>query len=115
MDVVGVGALNLDKIYRVPRIAKPGEEVFITEATQSAGGSAANTIVCLARLGLSTGFIGAVGRDADGDFLIAELQREGVDTGGILRVDAPTGIIISLVDEGGERKHVRLPGSERPA
>ena len=29
MDVVGVGALNLDKIYRVPRIAKPGEEVFI--------------------------------------------------------------------------------------
>ena len=83
MDVVGVGALNLDKIYRVPRIAKPGEEVFVIEAMQSAGGSAANTIVGLARLGVSTGFIGAVGKDSDGDFLVAELQREGVDTSAI--------------------------------
>ena len=111
MDVVGVGALNLDKIYRVPRIAKPGEEVFVIEATQSAGGSAANTIVGLARLGLSTGFIGAVGRDADGDFLIAELEREGVDTSAIQRLDAPTGIIIALVDEKGERSMYAYPGA----
>ncbi|WP_456473983.1 carbohydrate kinase family protein [Candidatus Pyrohabitans sp.] len=111
MDVVGVGALNLDKIYRVPRIAKPGEEVFVIEAMQSAGGSAANTIVGLARLGVSTGFIGAVGKDSDGDFLIAELQREGVDTSAIARLDAPTGIIIALVDDKGERSMYAYPGA----
>jgi ribokinase len=111
MDVVGVGALNLDKIYRVPRIAKPGEEVFVIDATQAAGGSAANTIVGLARLGVSTGFIGAVGKDSDGDFLIAELQREGVDTSAVARLDAPTGIIIALVDEKGERTMYAYPGA----
>ena len=65
----------------------------------------------LARLGARTGFIGAVGRDSDGDFLIAELQREGVDTSAIERVDAATGIIIALVDEKGERSMYAYPGA----
>ena len=43
------------------------------------GGSAANTAVALARLGLEVGFMGAVGDDDVGSFLRDDLRREGVD------------------------------------
>ena len=64
-DVVGFGALNLDKLYQVSRIAKAGEHMPILGVTESPGGSAANTIAGLAKLGARCGFIGAVGNDAE--------------------------------------------------
>jgi ribokinase len=82
-DVVGFGALNLDKLFTVERIAKKGEEVSVLAFKESGGGSAANTIVGLARLGLKTGFIGKVAADREGKLLLDELRKEGVDTNGI--------------------------------
>jgi len=82
-DVVGFGALNLDKLFTVERIAKKGEEVPVLDFKESGGGSAANTIVGLARLELKTGFIGKVAADSEGKFLLDELRKEGVDTNGI--------------------------------
>ena len=58
LDVIGFGALNFDKLYRVNRIAEVDEESFIQEQDEACGGSAANTIVGLARLGSKVGFIG---------------------------------------------------------
>ncbi len=55
--VVGFGALNVDKLYRVNKIAHEDEESFIIDFMEACGGSAANTIVGLARLGLKTGFM----------------------------------------------------------
>ena len=60
VEVIGLGALNMDNIYRVERILDDGEAV-VKDFAAFAGGSAANTIYGLARLGVSTGFIGAVG------------------------------------------------------
>ena len=60
-DVIGLGALNYDVLYAVERIAKGGEEVGILAVTNAPGGSAANTIVALARLGIDVGFVGIVG------------------------------------------------------
>lgn len=37
-DVVGFGALNLDKLYQVSRIAKAGEHMPILGVTESPGG-----------------------------------------------------------------------------
>lgn len=64
-DVVGFGALNLDRLYRVDKIAGRGEEHFISGCTESPGGSAANTVVGLARLGNKVGYIGKVGGDLE--------------------------------------------------
>ena len=83
-DVVGFGAINLDKLFMVNMIAKEEEESSIMDVKESGGGSAANTIVGLARLGLRTGFIGQVGTDREGKFLLDELKKEGVDTNGII-------------------------------
>lgn len=44
------------------------------------GGSSANIAVGLARLGMKTGIVSCVGRDALGDFLAEFLEAEGVET-----------------------------------
>ncbi|HIE31535.1 MAG TPA: carbohydrate kinase family protein [Methanosarcinales archaeon] len=110
IEVIGIGALNMDRLYLVEHIAEPGEEVRIDTVSEQPGGSAANTIVGLARLGIHTGFIGRVGDDADGACVRLEMEREGVDTGGIETVPGRTGIAIVLVDGRGERSMYVYPG-----
>jgi ribokinase len=66
LDVVGFGALNVDKLFKVNRIAGAEEESFIEDRSETCGGSAANTVVGLARLGCRVGFIGKVGNDDEG-------------------------------------------------
>ena len=61
--VIGLGALNVDRIFRVERLLADGESA-LTDGGTFAGGSAANTVYGLARLGIKTGFCGAVGKDA---------------------------------------------------
>ncbi len=94
VDVIGFGALNLDVIYSVPSLegltVPPGSEMFITEADMdglmatmeglggppvsvSAGGSAANTIHALRRMGFLTGYMGAVGEDEVAEYLVEGL------------------------------------------
>ncbi|HEX55513.1 MAG: sugar kinase [Candidatus Altiarchaeales archaeon] len=110
-DVVGFGALNLDILCKVKTLARRGEHTPIIEIHRSPGGSAANTISGLARLGLKTGFIGAVGNDLEGEFILNEFKRDGVDTGCIEILDANTGLVIGFVDETGERTLYPYPGT----
>jgi ribokinase len=103
-DVIGFGALNVDKIYQVPRIAKEGEETFVLDFQETPGGSAANTIVGLAKLELKTGFIGKVADDYEGQLLINDFKREDVNTDGIVVVkEGRSGVVTAYVDKKGER------------
>ena len=103
-DVIGFGALNVDKIYQVPRIAKEGEETFILDFQETPGGSAANTIVGLAKLELKTGFIGKVADDHEGQLLINDFKREDVNADGIVVVkEGRSGVVTAYVDKKGER------------
>ena len=47
VDVIGFGALNVDKLYKVGHIAEIDGESFIKGEEESPGGSAANTIIGL--------------------------------------------------------------------
>ena len=80
LDVVGFGALNLDRLFQVNHIACEDEEGQIKNLHESCGGSAANTIIGLARLGLDTGFIGKISSDREGEILLVNLKNEDVDT-----------------------------------
>ena len=103
-DVVGFGALNVDKLFRVNRLAKAEEESFIEEYTETCGGSAANTAVGLARLGCKVGFIGKVGCDREGDLLLKDFFAEGVDTTGTIRTEqGESGSVLGFVDKKGAR------------
>ncbi len=103
-DIVGFGALNVDKIYRVPRIAREEEETFVLDFQEFPGGSAANTVVGLARLGLKTGFIGKVGNDSEGHLLLNDFKKEGVNTEGIITTkEGRSGVVSAYVDKKGDR------------
>jgi ribokinase len=103
-DVVGFGALNVDKLFRVNRLAKAEEESFIEEYAEACGGSAANTAVGLARLGCKVGYIGKVGCDREGDLLLQDFHAEGVDTAGTIRTEqGKSGSVLGFVDKKGAR------------
>jgi len=103
-DVVGFGALNVDMLFKVDRIAGPEEENFIEDYTEACGGSAANAIVGLSRLGCKTGFIGKVANDREGKLQLDCFSSEGVDTNGIIRaLQGKSGSVLGFVDKKGSR------------
>jgi ribokinase len=103
-DVVGFGALNLDKLFKVNKLAKAEGESFIEDYVEACGGSAANTAVGLARLGCKVGYIGKVGCDREGDVLIQDFCNEGVNTDGVVRAEqGKSGSVLGFVDKKGER------------
>jgi len=111
IEVVGLGALNVDHIYQVERILSDGEAV-VNKATVSPGGSAANTIYGLAKLGMNTGVMGVVGDDAEGKESIQEFQAVGVDTSQIkVKPGARTGSVLCLSDQSGKRSLYVMPGA----
>jgi ribokinase len=111
IEVVGLGALNIDRVYRVERLLTDGEAVA-DWAGAFPGGSAANTIYGLARLGLSTGFIGMVGDDAEGRTLTSDFAKVGVDTSHIRAASqAETGSVLCLSDRLGRRSLYVTPGA----
>ena len=110
-DVVCFGALNMDKLYRVNRIAREEEESFITDIKERPGGSAANTAVGLARLGLSVGFIGKIAEDREGKLLLKDFEDEQVDTHGIIvSKQGRSGNVMGYVDKKGDRALYVDPG-----
>ncbi len=103
IEVVGLGALNMDYLYKVERILDDGEAV-VNESIAFPGGSAANTIYGLAKLGVNTGFIGVVGDDAEGKVLRQDFEKVGVDTSQIkVKPKAKTGSVLCLSDKLGRR------------
>ena len=69
------------------------------------GGSAANTARALARLGVHTTFLGAVGRDRWARLLTDELRRDGVRVR-VVHVAGRTARLVALVAPDGERSFV---------
>lgn len=110
-DVLGFGALNVDRLYKVSRIAREDEESFVLDFQEAPGGSAANTVAGLAKLGLKTGYIGKVANDHEGKLLIKDFKREKVDTGGItIASTGRSGIATGYVDLNGQRALYVDPG-----
>ena len=111
IEVIGFGAMNIDRVYRVDSIVVDGEQI-VKGFEASPGGSAANTIYGLASLGVKAGFIGSVGDDEDGEELIASFKAVGVDTGQIrVKTEAHTGTAICLSDKTGRRALYISPGA----
>ncbi|MCW4000159.1 MAG: carbohydrate kinase family protein [Candidatus Bathyarchaeota archaeon] len=110
-DVVGFGALNVDTLLKVDKIAGAEEESFIHDYTEACGGSAANTMVGLARLGCKVGFVGKVADDHEGKMQIDCFKGEGVDTDGIISAaKGKSGVCLGFVDKKGARALYINPG-----
>ncbi|MBP3225393.1 MAG: carbohydrate kinase family protein, partial [Methanobrevibacter sp.] len=68
------------------------------------GGSAANTIVGLSKLGVSTSIIGKIAEDDDGDLIEYNLAMNGVFSNNLIYADSgSTGKCLGFVDSEGNR------------
>ncbi len=84
MDVVVVGELNADLILGdISGFPEIGKEKIAGSMTLTMGSASAIFACNIARLGLSVGFAGKLGKDAFGDVVLNTLKKRGVDCAGI--------------------------------
>ena len=110
-NILVIGSSNTDMTVKTKALPKPGETVLGGIFTMGAGGKGANQAVAARRLGGEVKFICKVGRDIFGDNAIAHYQQEGLDTGGILRSELPSGVALISVDEHAENCIVVASGA----
>lgn len=108
--IVCVGETFVDLLAE-PEIADVGASEFFQRA---AGGAVSNVAIGIARLGGDVAFVGTVGRDPFGRFLVRTLARENVGIDGLRTVDAQTSIILVARGPGGARDFhpLNCPGAE---
>lgn len=99
-----LGDINVDLLLAIPAYPPEGGEAIANSQVQQLGGSATNTAIGLARMGMAARMIGRVGSDAVGDTALADMAGAGVDTNWISRDPAePTQTNIVVVSASGER------------
>jgi len=105
-----VGSANVDLVARCERLPRPGETVTDASFERVAGGKGANQAVAAARLGARVRFVGRIGAD---DLVLRSLEREGIDTGGVVREEGEGGVALIMVDAKGENLIAVAPGANR--
>jgi ribokinase len=105
-----VGSINVDYVARCERLPRPGETVTDAVFERIPGGKGANQAVAAARLGAAVRFIGRIGPD---ELTLRSLEREGVDTSGVVRGEQEGGVAFIFVDNQGENVIVVAPGANR--
>ncbi len=107
--ITSLGELLID--YTDAGTSPTGMKLF----EQNPGGAVANLAVAVRRLGYPSAFIGKVGKDMQGDFLIKALAEKGVDITGIVSDEKvfTTLAFVALSPEG-ERtfSFCRKPGAD---
>ena len=98
LDVVAVGELNPDLILDgLPGLPRLGQEILAGRCTFTLGSSTALCAANLAALGLRVGFVGKVGDDLFGDFILRSLRERRIDASRVIRdPTVRTGVTVSL-------------------
>jgi ribokinase len=87
----------------VKDFANPDQEAATEKSELQGGGSAANVAIGVSRLGKKSGFIGKIGSDSFGKFLIDEFKKEKVDTSGTKIEQGSSSMAVIIVNKKGQR------------
>ena len=112
-DLLVIGDCNPDVLVMGGDVtpAFDQQEKLVGSIALVVGGSASITAIAAARLGLRVALVAAIGDDAAGNFMLAELARAGVDTGSVaVRTELPTGMTIAL-SRGDDRAILTAEGA----
>ena len=109
--ILVIGSSNTDMTAKTAELPRPGETVLGGVFTMGAGRKGANQAVAAQRLGGKVKFICKVGKDMFGDNSIAQYEKEGLDTSGILRSNLPSGVALIYVDSHAENCIVVASGA----
>ena len=108
-DITTFGEILIDFTWQ--GVSDTGQTLF----AQNPGGAPANVAVAAEKLGAHTAFIGKAGKDMHGEFLKSVLEKEKVDTKGMLLDENYfTTLAFVSVAENGERSFsfARKPGAD---
>lgn len=110
-DVTVLGDANVD-IITTPIDKYPGkdEQKTTNDILLSYGGSAFNLALACSKLGLKTKFIGKIGNDYFGDFII-KIAKENKIKMDVKRVNEKTGITIAISFKDGKRSFISFKGT----
>lgn len=111
-DISILGSINLDTTNHIARIQLPGETIHVNKKTSAAGGKGANQAVAAQRSSAKVHFIGAVGDDAAGDFMLKALKKEKIDLTNVeVKKGERTGAATILLDEKGQNSILVYAGA----
>lgn len=112
--VTVLGSLNVDTTATIKKIPLPGETIASENKSSAAGGKGANQAIAAVRAGAEVNFIGKVGQDDEGKFMVDCLQEDHVDTSNISETDSVgTGSAIILLDEKGQNSIIVYGGANQ--
>lgn len=107
-DLIGFGAINIDFICLIRKLASLGEEVPVKKFFMYPGGSVPNTIVTLSLLGKKVALSGAVGTDNLGRYLLEFYKKNNINIEEISIKNGITGRAFIFLPEL-KRKRVIYP------
>lgn len=104
-DAIGLGIGFADYLGIVPGYPEPGAKCRMRTFSRQGGGLVPTALVALARLGAAVSYLGKLGTDALSNFVLDELNKDGVDTSHVCIDDnVSSGFAFVIVDEAtGER------------
>jgi ribokinase len=105
------GSINVDLLFKVEALARPGETVLCPGYELAAGGKGANQAIAAARAGARVRMVGRVGDDSFGDFARAALAAAGVDGTHVRTSDKATGIAVIGIDRAAENQIMVASGA----
>jgi sugar/nucleoside kinase (ribokinase family) len=106
-----LGNVVVDLTLNVPFWPERGADVLAAASRVSAGGGF-NVLAAAARQGLAAAYAGAHGHGPLADLARAALAADGIEVLLPPRAGPDTGVVVTIVDDGGERTFLTAPGAE---
>lgn len=106
-----VGSVNMDSVFAVPTLPKPGETILASSAQLLPGGKGGNQAVAAARAGAQVQLVAAIGADAHGRQLRDHLAANDVGLDGLVTLPGSSGTAVIVVGADAENMIVVAPGA----
>jgi len=113
-DCVGIGLCAVDYVCLLSHYPKLDEKMDIERFSFQGGGPVPTALVTLARLGAKTSYIGVIGDDHNGKFLLHQYEKEGIDISAVI-VDknSATNQAFIWIDKKSGKKSITLNNNFR--
>lgn len=104
--VIVIGDACVDVTVSLQSVMTCGDDEYGSERLKpilTGGGTSANTAVALSKLGIPTAFMGTVGDDYGGRFMMKEFAQNGINTDFTIMDKSNTIFVFAFIDPTGER------------